>query len=94
MLDHQVQAERRMGCFSASSRVCFPELQEKIEAAKAAPAGAERTRLMEELADIAHDEFFFIPFVQVQLVYGLAENLEWEPLYAPRVRVNAMRFTQ
>jgi peptide/nickel transport system substrate-binding protein len=94
MLDHQVQAERRMGCFSASSRVCFPELQKKIEAAKAAPEGPERARLMEELADIAHDEFFFIPFVQVQLVYGLAENLEWEPLYAPRVRVNAMRFTQ
>ena len=94
MLDHQVQAERRMGCFSASSRVCFPELQQKIEAAKAAPEGAERARLMEELADIAHDEFFFIPFVQVQLVYGLAENLEWEPLYAPRVRVNTMRFTQ
>jgi peptide/nickel transport system substrate-binding protein len=94
MLDHQVQAERRMGCFSASSRVCFPELQQKIEAAKAAPEGVERARLMEELADIAHDEFFFIPFVQVQLVYGLAENLEWEPLYAPRVRVNTMRFTQ
>ena len=94
MLDHQVQAERRMGCFSASSRVCFPELQGKIEAAKAAPEGAERTQLMEALANIAHDEFFFIPFVQVQLVYGLAENLEWEPLYAPRVRVNTMRFTQ
>jgi peptide/nickel transport system substrate-binding protein len=94
MLDHQVQAERRMGCFSASSRVCFPDLQKKVEAAKAAPEGAERTQLMEALANIAHDEFFFIPFVQVQLVYGLAENLEWEPLYAPRVRVNTMLFTQ
>jgi peptide/nickel transport system substrate-binding protein len=94
MLDHQVQAERRMGCFGASSRVCFPDLQEKIEAAKAAPEGPDRARLMEEIADIAHDEFMFIPFIQVQLVYGLAANLEWEPLYAPRVRVNTMRFTE
>jgi ABC-type transport system substrate-binding protein len=94
MLDHQVQAERRMGCFSVSSRVCFPELQRKINVAKATPEGPERTRLMEEIADIAHDEFYFIPFIQVQSVYGLAKNLEWEPLYAPRVRVNTMRFTQ
>jgi peptide/nickel transport system substrate-binding protein len=92
MLDHQVQAVRRMGCFSVSSRVCFPELQGKIETAIAAPEGPERIRLMEELGDIAHDDFLFIPFVQVELVYGLAENLEWEPLYAPRVRVNTMRF--
>jgi hypothetical protein len=83
-----------MGCFGASSRVCFPDLQEKIEAAKATPEGPDRARLMEEIADIAHDEFMFIPFIQVQLVYGLAANLEWEPLYAPRVRVNTMRFTR
>jgi len=49
---------------------------------------------MAEIADFIHDEHIFIPFVEVQLVYGMAENLEWEPLYAPRLRVNTMRFTQ
>jgi len=92
MLDHQVQAERRMGCFNASTRVCFREVQQKIDVAKATAEGPERTRLMAEILDIAHDEFYFIPFIQVQLVYGLAKNLEWEPLYAPRIRVNTMKF--
>lgn len=92
MLDHQVQAERRMGCFSVTTRVCFPEVQRKLDIAKATPEGPERTRLMTELADIAHDEFYFIPYIQVQLVYGLAKNLEWEPLYSPRVRINTMKF--
>jgi hypothetical protein len=28
------------------------------------------------------------------VVFALADNLEWEPRYDPRVRVNAMRFTK
>jgi hypothetical protein len=49
---------------------------------------------MMEISDFIHDEYLFVPFIAVQLVYGLSENLEWEPLYAPRLRVNTMRFTQ
>ncbi|HZA21478.1 MAG TPA: hypothetical protein VFA32_02555 [Dehalococcoidia bacterium] len=41
-----------------------------------------------------HDEFYFVPNFLVVTIYGLSENLEWEPTYAPRVRANTMTFTQ
>ena len=47
---------------------------------------------MEELAQIAHDEYYFVPFFHIQTVYGAAKNLVWEPCYDPRIRVNTMRF--
>ena len=49
---------------------------------------------MEDLAQFAYDEVFFIPYFEVVYVYGLAEDLEWEAYYAPRLRGNTMRFTQ
>ncbi|MSQ07678.1 MAG: hypothetical protein EXR46_10980 [Dehalococcoidia bacterium] len=92
MLDMQPLAFRRMGCFSILSRVCSAELQNKIDTAIATPLGPERKQRMEELGDIAHDEVYFIPFFHNLLVYGLSSDLAWEPLYAPRLRVNTMRF--
>ena len=47
---------------------------------------------MEEIADFIHNDFIFVPLVQVQLVYGLAGDLDWEPLYAPRLRANTFKF--
>jgi hypothetical protein len=94
MLDTEVQANRRVGCPHTSSFACYPEIWEKFLEAKATPPGELRQQRMEEIADFIHDEYVFVPLVEVQLVYGLAANLEWEPLYAPRLRVNAMRFTQ
>jgi hypothetical protein len=62
--------------------------------ASATPVGDLRTQRMVEIFDFAYDEFIFIPFIEVQLVYGLAADLDWEPLYAPRVRANTMKFIQ
>ena len=92
ILDMQRQSTTRMGCFSRSSRVCYPDLQRKIETAAATRAGPERTRLMTELADIAYEEVYFIPLFEVQMVYGLSDAVEWEPYYAPRFRGNTMHF--
>jgi len=94
MLDGQVQANRRVGCLSTSSRACFPDIWEKVQAAVATPEGDLRTQRMIEIFDFAYDEFIFLPFIPVQVVYGLAEDLDWEPLYAPRVRTNTMKFTR
>jgi peptide/nickel transport system substrate-binding protein len=94
ILDMQRQGQARMGCFGRSSRVCFPDLQRKIETAAATPAGPERRRLMTEIADIAYEEVYFIPLFAVQMVYGLSDDVEWEPMYAPRFRGNTMRFKQ
>ena len=94
MLDGQVQANRRVGCLSTSTRACYPDVWEKVMVAVATPLGELRTERMVEIFDFTYDEFIFIPFIEVQLIYGLAEDLDWEPLYAPRVRANTMKFTK
>jgi peptide/nickel transport system substrate-binding protein len=91
-LDYSRQAIQRLSCFDVNSRVCDPELEEKINRAKATPLGPERERLLAELAQRAHDEYWFIPFFHIQAVYGLAEDLVWTPRYDPRVRINTMYF--
>ncbi len=100
-LDMQRQLFLRNSCFNVNSRVCnlvpgFEGMtfEESINDAVATPLGPERTRKMEHLAQIIHDEHWFLPFFVSVQVYGMAANLEWEPRYDPRIRVNTMRFTQ
>ena len=100
-LDMQRQLFLRNSCFNVNSRVCnlVPgydglTFEESINDAVATPLGPERTRKMEHLAQTIHDEYWFLPFFVSVQVYGMAENLEWEPRYDPRVRVNTMRFTE
>jgi peptide/nickel transport system substrate-binding protein len=91
-LDYQRQNVLRLSCFNVNSRVCDPELEEKIRIANATPLGDLRRQRMEEIATIAHDEYYFLPFFYIQAIYGLAEDLEWTPRYDPRVRVSTMWF--
>ena len=94
MLDTEVQANRRAGCLHTSSFACYPEIWEKFLVARTTPPGDLRQERMEEIADFIHDHHIFIPFVEVQLVYGLSADLDWEPLYAPRLRANTMKYIQ
>ena len=91
-LDFARQGTLRLSCFNVNSRVCYPDLEEKIQVAQETPLGDLRRERMEEIAQIAHDEYWFIPFFHVQAVYGLAEDLEWTPRYDPRIRVSTMWF--
>ncbi len=100
-LDLQRQLVLRNSCFNVNSRVCnlvpgFDGLtfEESITNAIETPLGPERVRKMETLAQIIHDEYWFLPFFVSVQVYGMSDNLEWEPRYDPRTRVNSMRFTQ
>ena len=100
-LDMQRQLVLRNSCFNVNSRVCnlVPGIdgltfEESITDSIETPLGPERTRKMEAMAQIIHDEYWFLPFFVSVQVYGMAENLEWEPRYDPRTRVNSMRFTQ
>ena len=93
ILDQQRFNNSRMNCSSRTSRVCRAALQKQAAEANATPAGPERRKAMEAMLDIAYDEVFFIPFFQVEYVYGLSKDMEWEPYYAPRLRGNTMRFT-
>ena len=99
MLDMQRQLVLRNSCFNVNSRVCNLQpgldgmtFEESISDAVATPLGPERTRKMEAMAQIIHDQHWFMPFFVSVQVYGLAEDLNWEPRYDPRTRVNAMCF--
>ena len=93
-LDYSRQAVLRNSCFSRSSGVCFEDLQAAMELANATDTGSLRTQRLEAIANRVHDEFYFVPNFLVVSIYGMAEGLEWEPTYAPRVRVNTMRFSK
>ena len=83
--------QSRLSCFNRN-RVCFPELQVQLDAANAIPKGPERTQAMIEIANIAYEQVYFIPFFEVVYVYGLSDAIEWLPYYAPRLRGNTIHF--
>lgn len=89
-LDFSRQAVLRNSCYSRSSGVCYQDFEDKLEIANATPSGDLRRQRMEELADQVHFNYHFVPNFLVVQIYGLAEDLEWEPHYAPRIRANIM----
>jgi peptide/nickel transport system substrate-binding protein len=93
-LDFSRQSILRGSCFSRSSGVCFGDFEKMSEEAAATPTGPLREERMRAVADRVHNEFYFVPNFLVVTIYGMSENLEWEPTYAPRVRANTMTFTQ
>ena len=93
ILDYIRQARLRSSCFATRSKICDQEIERLIVEADPIPIGPERTAVLTKIADIVHDEYYYFPAFQVVVVYGMAGNLDWEPRYDPRLRVNAMRFT-
>ena len=93
-LDFSRQAILRNSCYSRSSGVCFEDLENMIVEANATPTGDLRRQRMEAIANRVHNNFHFVPNFLVVQIYGLSENLEWEPHYAPRIRANTMYFSQ
>ena len=94
ILDMQRFNNSRLSCFSRSSRHCTAEFEAWKTEANSIPEGPERTAAMEAIADFAYEEAIFLPFFEVVYVYGLADDIEWQPYYAPRLRGNTMRFTE
>ena len=93
ILDYIRQARLRSSCYATRSKICDQEVERLIELADPIPIGPERTKALQAIADRVYSEYFYLPGFQVVVVYGMAENLEWTPRYDPRVRVNAMHFT-
>jgi peptide/nickel transport system substrate-binding protein len=94
ILDMQRFNNSRLSCFSRSSRHCSADFEAWKTEANSIPEGPDRTKAMEEIADFAYEEAIFLPFFEVVYVYGLADDIEWQPYYAPRLRGNTMRFTE
>jgi peptide/nickel transport system substrate-binding protein len=94
-LDFGRNATAYLNCLRPQSFVCDPSpggLQEKLEPALSA-AGAERQRLMVELADRAHDDVLFLPLFETPVIYALDPKLNFEPRFDRRIRVNSMWFS-
>ncbi|MCH7713197.1 MAG: hypothetical protein IIC99_06195 [Chloroflexi bacterium] len=91
-LDFSRQGILRNSCFSRSSGICEDELEKMIEIANATDTGPLRTERMVEIANHVREHFHFVPVLQNVVVYGMAADLVWEPYYAPRLRINTMRF--
>ena len=94
-LDFGRQVNNSMSCSYISSGICDLSpggIQEKIGPALAA-SGEERRRLMEELADIMHDEVLYLPLFDLVIFFGLDGKLNWEARLDPVVRVSTMWFS-
>lgn len=93
-LDYSRHAQQRLSCFSRSSGVCYSDLEEAINEASATPIGDLRAQRLAAIAQRDRDEVYHIVNFQVVQVYALADGLEWEPYYSPRIRANTMFFTR
>jgi hypothetical protein len=85
-----------MRCNSIRSLVCDPSpggSEEQVVAALAA-SGEERVRLMEQVADIFHDQVLMVTLFDLPVVYAVDPKLNWEPRLDPNVRVSAMWFSE
>ena len=93
-LDFGRQVRFYMNCQGIRSLICDPSpggIQEKIGPAVAA-AGDERRVLMEELADIFHEDVLFISLFDLPVFFAVDPKINWEPRLDPTVRVNGMWF--
>jgi ABC-type transport system substrate-binding protein len=95
-LDFGRQVVNYLNCTRVVSFYCDPSpegVQTKIAPALSA-AGEERERLMEELADKAHDDVIFLTLFDLPVFYAVDPKLNWEPRFDRRVRVNTMWFSE
>jgi peptide/nickel transport system substrate-binding protein len=94
-LDFGRQVTYYMNCARIQSPHCDPSpggIQEKIAPALSA-TGAERVRLLEELANILHDRAFYLMGFDLPVFYAVNPKLQWEPRFDRRIRVNTMTFS-
>ena len=101
VMDMQRQLLLRASCHSVNSRVCNlaaglegMTFQESIADAASTPSGPERTGKLEALTQIIYDEYWFLPLFAPVQVYGLSDELEWQPRHDGRLRLNSMQFNR
>lgn len=90
-LDFGRQVTFYMNCEAPNSHVCDPDIQPMVTQATSA-TGDERQRLLTEMADHMHDDVLQIGLFDAVVVYGMAEDLVWEPRFDRRVRASTMSF--
>ena len=94
-LDFGRQALFYLNCAKIQSPNCDPSeggIQSKLAPALAA-SGAERERLLIELADYVHDQVLWLSPFDLPVIYAVNSKLQWEPRFDRRVRINSMTFS-
>lgn len=95
-LDFGRQALFYLNCAKIQSPNCDPSeggIQSKLAPALAA-SGAERERLLIELADYVHDQVLWLSPFDLPVIYAVNPKLNWEPRFDRRVRINSMTFSE
>ena len=85
-----------MNCIYPRSLVCDPSpggIQEKIAPALSA-SGAERQRLLQELADKMHDDVLYFFGFDLPVIYAINPKLNWKNRIDGRVRAQTMWFSK
>lgn len=79
LMDASASIDRYYSCNPDSdSTYCNKEVDQM--SAEAAPlTDAERDEAYQEIAAELHDDFAIIPVIHQEIIYGLAENLDWSP---------------
>ena len=79
LMDAAASVDRYYSCNPDSdSTFCNPELEPMMEAARLL-VGEERDRAYQEITAQFYEEYAIIPLVHLNIAYGMAENLVWEP---------------
>ena len=95
-LDFGRQATFYLNCTKIQSPNCDPSeggIQTKLIPALAA-YGEERVRLLTELADYVHDQVLWLSPFDLPVIYAVNPNLQWEPRFDRRIRINSMTFSE
>ena len=81
-----------INCESVVAVKCDPEVWQPLVAPALSAVGEERKKVMEELATKFHDDVMDIGFFDIPVVWGMSEDLVWEPRFDARIRSNTMSF--
>jgi peptide/nickel transport system substrate-binding protein len=93
-MDFSKMVTREMDCDSSYGRVCDREkIQPLIEPALSA-TGEDRRRRMEELANIMKEDVQRMTLMDTFVIYGMSQDLIWEPRPDQAVRGSTMSFAR
>ena len=97
ILDMQCTVIRNMDCGTRGSYFCDPSeggAQDRIADATSTVDGLERQEAMQYFADRLKFEGINIGVFDLPIIYAINPDLNWEPRFDRRVRVNTMFFLQ
>lgn len=91
MMDLSATAQSYYRCDGTASTYCDPSLDEALEAALPL-TGDERAKALQGVTHILYDKYGLIPIVHLELNYGAAREIDWQPRLDAFMLVKEMAF--